>query len=639
MTENLTRLIVGAVLEALPPTVAKSLIQRSEFTARYGITTKVTVILGGNIEFDRAALFEAVREFIASGFARSSLADISQQSWALCVTTRESPKTIYLEREQTRIGIPAAWSFYENRLDRVNGLDQAMKEVFLGNGKYDYWRKVLTDRIVRDEEHENLCRDLDLTVVGVSGAIARSFESGQGEVGVLVPNSELYLQQLVGRIPEDQDLETYVRTTAAEFIDRLSVWNPVEGIKHALLLSAHGSISRHISLEKLNDKQLSDILEWVRYRGDFISKLAMIEVGLGCPTKRDGLVETIECLIEEILLDDPESDSSRFACLSNLVIFVSGELARAKITPSAPPYWRRLSNIAHASLIERIGLSRDVDMDVFVKSLQGVGRGAPFYIKSLLDLRVEPRWLPDLMTAKQLKAEFIGRISNAAATRSQVACSPKLDRILFEKGSNTVSSSVEFPFPFLPGPLEGGVASVTDLPIEMLKSIEAKLDAKTLQPNSFAGLVNSSLIYRVGPDLARLAATALRKMKYQITEGGETANTHTLISGLATVAAVTRSFELAQEVRILSRVTRRTSKDVSAQSELAIAFVAAAARSDILDWSAFVGDWAFELSLELSDRIEGRAVLSMLHAAVNFEPTLLMSCSKAISALTLHVKH
>src|SRR3546814_18410647 len=43
-------------------------------------------------------------------------------------------------------------------------------------------------------------------------------------------------------------------------------------------------------------------------------------------------------------------------------------------------------------------------------------RGRRFYYQTLSELREEPRWVADYCTPDQLKAEFLGRIPNAAST-------------------------------------------------------------------------------------------------------------------------------------------------------------------------------------------------------------------------------
>ncbi|MHC2664597.1 hypothetical protein ACMA5K_33845 [Bradyrhizobium diazoefficiens] len=80
-----------------------------------------------------------------------------------------------------------------------------------------------------------------------------------------------------------------------------------------------------------------------------------------------------------------------------------------------------------------------------------------------------------------------------------------------------------------------------------------------MTPQSFLGLVNTVLIFKIGPQMADLAAEALRRAKYQLREVGVGALASALLYGLAIVAAKTRSEALSSEVRVLVRGVRRRS--------------------------------------------------------------------------------
>src|SRR5690606_20482015 len=54
--------------------------------------------------------------------------------------------------------------------------------------------------------------------------------------------------------------------------------------------------------------------------------------------------------------------------------------------------------------------------------------------------------------------------------------------------------------------------TVQPMPAGVLDDISAALAAENLTPTSFAGLVNSALLYGVTPDLSALAADALRRV-------------------------------------------------------------------------------------------------------------------------------
>jgi hypothetical protein len=171
------------------------------------------------------------------------------------------------------------------------------------------------------------------------------------------------------------------------------------------------------------------------------------------------------------------------------------------------------------------------------------------------------------------------------------------------------------------------------MPTEIEAELRKGLEAEELTPKSFTTLVNSVLIFRVGPQLAQLAAQALRRAKYQIRRLPGQDETFSLLVGLGTVAAVTRSSELAEEVRILVRVVRRRlGSNIGANDAMRIAMIAAGAYVDENKWCKFVGDWMTELSFEDIDREKSENMWQHIRMLCHVEPHLWETCAKAEAA-------
>jgi hypothetical protein len=112
-----------------------------------------------------------------------------------------------------------------------------------------------------------------------------------------------------------------------------------------------------------------------------------------------------------------------------------------------------------------------------------------------------------------------------------------------------------------------------------------------------------------------------------------------LLSGLATVAAVTRSTELADEVRILARVLRRRpGVDIAPEDALRIAMIAAASHRDKASWCKFVGEWLTELAYEDMSREKAANLYQLVGVLCLLEPNLLETCARAEAALSAYVQ-
>src|SRR5260370_41151986 len=103
--------------------------------------------------------------------------------------------------------------------------------------------------------------------------------------------------------------------------------------------------------------------------------------------------------------------------------------------------------------------------------------------------------------------------------------------------------------------------------------------------------------------------------------------------GFCTVAGVTRSAELAEKVRIFTRVLRKRSDvAISAQDALRIGMVAAASNQELGAWCKFVGDWLTEIAFESLDQNAAERLASDIEMLCQIQPSLWRTCSKAHAA-------
>src|SRR3546814_19575428 len=134
----------------------------------------------------------------------------------------------------------------------------------------------------------------------------------------------------------------------------------------------------------------------------------------------------------------------------SILLYVGGDISRTVGLADLPPFQRRLAMFAQAALFERHSYGH-VGVEHFTKWALGQ-RGRRFYYQTLSELREEPRWVADYCTPDQLKAEFLGRISNAASTYQENVQAGPPHALLYGHGENEPPRSMIFPGRFLPGP-------------------------------------------------------------------------------------------------------------------------------------------------------------------------------------------
>ncbi|MEJ1418925.1 MAG: hypothetical protein RPU91_17930 [Candidatus Sedimenticola sp. (ex Thyasira tokunagai)] len=588
----------------------------------------------GAASIQRSKLFSSIREILKDNGAQPTLKDEAGEVWQLELVDKDNKCLIALSHGEHRRFLPDCSALSPDQTMRLNGFEREIEEVNLPKQAVTNWREVLSSGALPDDELVALHAEIKETPIRVAALVRSEIEKGKSSLPSLVPRSERYFDRLVGDCQQSLSITEYARTGARKHIDQLMSWRVYDGFLLSLLLSSHSLNLSAIEIAQIEEDSLIQAYEWLQSSGDRVSQLGAIEIGLSIMGRQPKIEPLVKDMIEQIRDDNVDGKQSRFQLLSALIIFVEGELAYTRVLREKPPFWRRLASIAQASLIEREIIGQAVDIAGFSRWTIQIG-GQSFYLQTMVDLYREPRWHPDLVSPQQLKSEFIGRIINAANQNESSINAPAIRELLFGKTPESLQSLVEFPFPYLPGPLEGGIESQNEPPADIVSVIEERLSEDVLQPNSFAALVNSALIFRLDSYHAQLAAKALRAVKHQLRQAGDKEQLLSVLRGLATVAAVTRSNELAEELRMLTRrCQHEAGYNLSSEEAMQIGLIAAAAHSELAGWCEFVGEWITELAFRSLEFDEMLKLHSHVEQLCHIVPELWRTCGRAEAALS-----
>lgn len=624
-----------AALERTPPLIRETLLNESDFMDEYCLTADAILYLkDAGVSFQRSNLLGAIRNLF-SGAPKLEVSDTEGQKWDLEITSDEGkPPKIALLSGKRRFILPDYSTLSLERSVRLNSLDAVAQHVNLPAGAHEAWLKVLQDRPLTDDEIDEFHRDISDTPVEQAESIKAQFiKNREIKISSLVPHSRRYFERLVGAYNDDTSIRDYAAGGGRALLKELSAWRPYEGFLIGLLLSSHSSLTSEINIDPLSGEDLLRAYGYLENHGDRLSQLGAIEVGLRVLSDRPEIEEPVMRLIEMIRDDNDAEQESGFRLLSALFVLVDGELSRIRLFAVEPPFYRRLAALAHAALIYRQLVKSAVNINLLWEWVT-TNRGQTFYLQSLIDLRREPRWGPDLGSAQQLREEFFGRIMIATKNLDSDVSATALRKMVLGTGPGSLFSLSNFPLPYLPGPLEGAEHPQNALPSEILEAIETQLRSDQVGPASFIALVNSSLIFPIDSDMAKLAAKALKLANYRLANIEDKSQLVTILHGLATVAAVTRSRVLADELRILVRKYRRDREyPLSIEGAVRIGLVAAASSSDLNGWTEFSGDWLTELAFQDLNDNEDRELLSHLNELCHVAPELWVTCGRADAAL------
>ncbi len=518
---------------------------------------------------------------------------------------------------------------------RLGFLNEAASDVNLPQTSYNGWHNILRKRALSDDEVEEFRADLSDTPVSVSHMIRGALFARNVKVSIstLVPRSRRYFERLIGAYDGSTSISTYASGQGKLFFEQLSAQSPSIGLSYSLLLSSHSSLTAEVRVEDMEDEGWIRALIEMEERGDRISQLGAIEVGIRIVPKYPEIEPTILRLIKQLRDDDTEGSTSGFKLISALFLLVDGELSRTRLLPDYPPYYRRLASLTQAALIGRQIVNSGTSIED-MEEWAVVNRAGYFNVQSLVDMRLEPYWCPEFAAPEQTRASFLTRIIMAALKYEDNIQGTELHELIIGTESNSLSQHVNIPDSCLPGPLEGGEPLSNPLPDAISEAIEEQLGAEKVGLSSFVGLVNFSSIFSVGEDKSELAARALKLGRYRLADIEDKPQLLAALNGLASVAAVTSSRLLADELRILVRQYRQdVQHTLSVREEMRVCLAAAASRSDPMEWRDFVGACVTELAF---GELEGDEIVVLqrhLEYLCHVVPELWASCSKADAAL------
>lgn len=624
--------LADAALQLAPPMFRDLLL--SDFCEKYELKTHQTVSFGTpEVLFRHSRLCSAARQ-VLSGKSSVQVMDENGRKWELKnINGKGQLPELMLFHEDRMYPLSPGFIMLSPKRERLRFFEEFASSLNLPRDAQDRWRSVLEKRALEEREIQVFENDFINTPANMAQSIHKIPAGGTIDVSFLVPSSEKYFERLVGKYDGSATVENYAATNVRNLFRELSAWRPYEGFLSSLLLSSHSALTDEIQVERLDTDELTRAFDFLEKHGDRLSQLGAVEVGLRIVQSRPEIETALVKLVKKIRDDDVNGESSGFKHLQALFCLVDGELSRTRLLSSKPPFYRRLAALSQAALINRQMVNSRADIDLFCQSALVI-RAGESYVQSLVDMRLEPRWVPGFWTPAQIKATFLGRIMAAAVRYRQNIEDSELYGLVLGTGTESLQSvGVSF-YHYLPGPLEGNLELAASLPPWAGIAIEEQVTSDKLSPLSFGALVNSGRSFLIGPHQTELAVRALKRADYRIADLQDRSQLIAVLDGLAAVAATARSRNLADELRILVRKYRHDAQyPVPVVEDVKICLMAAASRTSPDEWRAFVSDWITKLAFgEMKSEDRELLYLQLLYLC-RIVPELRVSCDKAWAAL------
>ncbi len=629
--------IAQTTLDLTPPLIRETLLKESDFREEYSLKADATLSFPDiGTTFHLSSLHNAARS-VLSGALEKKVNDTKGQKWRLKNISEEGDLPhLSLSRGEKSSPLYSLAALSPNRDTRLRFLEEAISDVNLPNSASDPWRNILSERALEDDEIGECLSEFRDTPIQMVRTIQSEIRAGKINMSSLIPPIRRYFERLVGEYNSSNSIWEYATNSGRSLFAQLSAWHPYYGFLFSLLLSSHSSLTDEINIDQLSNEDLVRAYDFLVHHGDRISQLGAIEVGLRVLPSRPEIEQPLIHLIEQIRDDDIEGEMSGFKLLSALFCLVDGQLSKTRLLSVEPPFYRRLAALSQAALIHRQLTSSPVDIDQFCEWAFNKREG--FYMQSLADMRLEPRWDPNFAMASHIKADFYGRIIIAAKKYEQNIKGSQIYVLALKDQDESLQPFSDSLETWLPGPLDGVANTQNTLPSEVAEVIETQLSVTEVGPSSFPALVNFALLYPIGADHAELAVKALKRADYHLRNIEDKLQLFIIIDGLAKVAAVSRSPLLADELQILVRRYRHDAEyALSIQEVIRICLIAAASRSQLDEWTKFVGDWLTDLAFGDLENEEAEGFHLCLKSLYHAVPELWISCGRADAALSAFI--
>ena len=623
-----------AATQLFPDLVRTALISDAGFRDKFGLSSDAIVTFGTNgVAFQRSVLFGTIRRTFDSTTVDATVSDTDGNIWCLEFLREELPPKIALARGESRLVVPHFGMLSQDRQTRLSVFRDEANRINLPSDAVSAWESLLDVRPPDDDELGVIQSDFSYTPFNTTNAINGQLASGKILIDVLIPRSIQYYERLVGKFEDGISFDSYVTEVAAPHIERLINWKAFEGYQLALLLGSHSALSAVLGIQAITSDEFGKILDWLTVDGDMISRAASAEIGLSLLKANPTFQSSLLGLVTAIVLAAPSKPYDRYTLLSSLIMTVYGELARTGILASKPPFWRRMAAIAQAALIERCFVASDGDATGFAKWAMSV-RAQFFLAQCFVDLRLEPRWLPEFVLPQQLKNELGGRIWAAASKNTEAVTTAGLTHLLLDDVEGGLRHQLNIAQAFLPGPLDRGSDLLVEIPEEHQAKLRTDLSEPLITGSSFFALANGAYLFQIPTDITNAAADALERADYRLDCDGDQERLVQLLHRLAAVAAITRNLKLADALfTVLRKYRRLYPEELGIEDSFRVGMIASASRVELSDWCKCVGNCITDLAFQPIAKDEADRLHSHVVTLCHIVPELWANCGQAEAAL------
>ncbi len=578
------RLAGLAALNAMPKSLRDDLAARDNIREWLELSSDYALsFAGAKSDTSRRAICDVVRKAMSTdavGF--HDVHDLDGNTWKIEVFSDDHARRVRLHPDGAPLELPHAYVFSSNPAERIAGFQADVSRLRLDQEAAAHWLSALEARSFSDEEFSKLHADLSATPEVVKASLYESIANLEMRVDVLVPEDDRYYLRLVGSISTPGGFDRYIELFAKEHLSGQAI---VPDILHLCL---HRSLSKEIAA-RVTSEQLITICDFAASAGA-VPRVAAIEIALLAPTE---ISEPVEDKVKELVVSlvgvDAAEEGNLFERYVTLSAFILSQFAMRHQLCGSPAYVRRLSGLAHASILEQCLL--DLEIDVAALDFSETTSDAALFFGSIVDFREENWWHADHLNPPEMRRWLIKRLLWAFTSET-----PTTLQLAVMEGVETAGIGREVSLRDLcsPDPIIAR-EQVAPLASALRERVQGSLAERPLTIDAFTQFIWAVEAGWVDRALADDVALVLADVRYTIAQSEIPEAAFTLLRGLAHGAALARSENLSTGVRILARNFRDRFRKLNFEQEVRIALICAAGSEDPNNWAMFVEAWLLEI--------------------------------------------
>ncbi|WP_319545665.1 hypothetical protein [Ruegeria conchae] len=628
--------MASIALEQLPKVIRQTLLNNTEFTKEYGITTDSEIRFGEQgPSFSRNSFYDALQKLFSGSTSSLQINDDRKNQWSIDQFD-EADGTFELKFGDQSFRVEGHWPLIEEADKRLACLNaEALNEKWPPSFK-SKWYSAISGAKLDAKTFFEFFEDREALPYRVKERIVRILKAGGGAWSEFVPSDNQYFEVEFGSIGASRNLEEFA---VKEFCDHCRVIvgdAPGKTLKKTLSLCWHQSFAQQVVHEELSEREIARSLIEIADTGSLVSRVSAIEFGLQNLEKHKFLDEAIERLISSVLAEDSDDPGGRFCLLAACIVLTGGLVSQRKIFCDSPVFYRRYIELAHATVLEDLVWNSSQKKADFFRQVVATFRQR-YLAQGYADLIEAPRWIPEYLTPGQLKAEFVSRIRIALESFRDVAQDSKLSKFFDAENGSVLVEHVSFPHGYMPGPLEGSMECKTALPDGWSDEIHEALTSGDANVDSFVLLINTSLVFKPHKDHIEVAAKAIAEANFQL-KLGEKNSYLSLLLGLSNLAALTNSSQLSENTLVLLKRTMNLGlESMAAEDIVRVVCLLAAVKSDKDEWAKELGHMFLWLSSHVADAGEASHYRSMIQDLCDINPKLWSHLGRAMAGFDIVV--